>query len=271
VNYVEGQALIAGQAIDAKQAGSIDVQPGQELITGAGKAEVLLTPGVFLRVGDQSVLRVENTGLTDTRVELVKGQALLEATQVNKDSALRVDLAGATTTIEKAGLYKFEADQPKVSVFDGKAVVNEDDQRVELKKGRYTYIGNTLKSEKFDRKQTDELYAWSSVRSRYLSEASYNSAGTLVVNNYGWGGGWYFNPYFGSYSYLPGDGLFYSAFGYPFYSPLYLYRTPVIVTVPRGYYGGGRWGNTAGPVLRRPAAPALRAPVGRPMGGFRHR
>lgn len=276
VNYLEGQASIAGQPIDVTQMGSVDVQPGQELSTGAGKAELLLTPGVFLRVGDHSLLRLETAGLTDTRVELIRGEALLEATQVNKDSAVRVDEAGATTTIKKEGLYKFNADQPRVSVIDGKAEVTQSDQTVDLKKGRTTVVGTApLKVEKFDRKQEDALYAWSNVRSQQLSAASYSSAKTVIVNNSGWGGGWYFNPYFGYYSWLPGDGLFYNPFGYAFYSPLYVYRNPVIVTGPRaGFYGRSPAFRTSGGFAGRPAAPAFHSMGGmRHMGGggFRHR
>lgn len=245
VNYLEGQASINGAPIDVKQVGTLDVQPGQQLETGSGKAEVLLTPGVLLRVGDHSVLRLETAGLTDTRVELVKGEAMVEANQVMKESAIRIDEDGASTRIEKEGLYRFNADQAKVSVIDGKAEVTEGDQHVDLKKGREVALALPLKTNKFDRKDEDPLYAWSNVRSQQLSNASLASA-RIVVNNYGggwggWGGGWFWNPGFGYYSYLPGDGMFFSPFGYGFYSPAYIYRNPVIVTggSARAFYRGG--------------------------------
>src|SRR5712691_2625903 len=58
LNYVEGQASIGNTNLDAKSIGSTELQPGETLTTRAGKAEVLLTPGVFFRVGDNSVVSI---------------------------------------------------------------------------------------------------------------------------------------------------------------------------------------------------------------------
>ena len=74
------------------------------------------------------------------------------------------------------------------------------------------------------------------------------SARVYMVNPYGWyGSGWYWNPYFSMYSFVPGAGYLYSPFGYGFYSPFYY--API-----RIYRGGG---------FRRVA------PVGRSFGGVR--
>jgi hypothetical protein len=35
--------------------------------------------------------------------------------------------------------------------------------------------------------------------------------------------GWFWDPYFAGYTWPPGDGLFWSPFGYGFYSPYYIY------------------------------------------------
>ena len=43
---------------------------------------MLLTPGVYFRLGDNSEVRMVSPGLADTRVELVKGSALLEVDQL---------------------------------------------------------------------------------------------------------------------------------------------------------------------------------------------
>src|SRR5438552_6406555 len=54
LNYVEGHASIGEQTLDSKAIGSAELQAGQVLATENGKAEVLLTPGVFLRRGSNS-------------------------------------------------------------------------------------------------------------------------------------------------------------------------------------------------------------------------
>ena len=58
LNYVEGQASIGSESLDSKSVGSAELKPGELLTTEQGKAEVLLTPGVFLRVGSNSSVRM---------------------------------------------------------------------------------------------------------------------------------------------------------------------------------------------------------------------
>src|ERR1700733_7777925 len=69
VNYVEGQASLDGQPLGANSAGSAEMQKGQTLTTQSGKVEVLLTPGVFLRVGDSSAVKMISPDLANTEVE----------------------------------------------------------------------------------------------------------------------------------------------------------------------------------------------------------
>src|SRR5579884_2108919 len=54
INYVEGRVLLDGQFLNEKSIGTAELQSGERLDTQQGKAEILLTPGVFLRVGDNS-------------------------------------------------------------------------------------------------------------------------------------------------------------------------------------------------------------------------
>src|SRR2546429_425382 len=69
LNYVEGKVSIGEETLDSKSIGSAEVKPGQSLTTGSGKAEVLLTPGVFLRVGDNSTVTMISPGLRTRRFE----------------------------------------------------------------------------------------------------------------------------------------------------------------------------------------------------------
>ena len=206
--------------------GSALLDRDQVLETNRGKAEILLTPGVFLRVGDNSEVRMMSPELTNTQVALVRGEAMVEVMQLYKDNNVRVQENGSSTLLEKNGLYAFDADRSRVSVYDGKALVSNGDQQVELKKGHETNVGGPLRSQKFNRDEHDSLYAWSSLRSEYLSEASMQSARTVVVNNGFYGPGWYWNPWWSMYSYIPGDGFLYSPFGWGFYSPVYVYSAP---------------------------------------------
>src|SRR5271165_6468192 len=70
VNYIEGQAAIDGQALTDQSAGSAKLAAGQSLSTENGRAEILLTPGIFLRAGDHSSVQMVSPGLADTVVTL---------------------------------------------------------------------------------------------------------------------------------------------------------------------------------------------------------
>src|SRR3984957_11201943 len=72
LNYVEGQVAVAGQPVTSHSVGSVQMEPNQVLETGQGRAELLLTPGVFLRVGDNSAVRLISPGLADTRVDVLR-------------------------------------------------------------------------------------------------------------------------------------------------------------------------------------------------------
>jgi hypothetical protein len=261
VNYVEGQVSVDGRQLTQRDVGSADIEQGQVLETGQGKAEVLLTPGVFLRVGNGSQIRMDNPGLTNTRVAVLKGQAMLEVTELFKQNNIQVGEDGATTTVEKRGLYEFDANRQLVAVEDGKAVVTEGDQHVNLKKGKETYLAQ-LHAQSFDTKQHDDLYNWSNLRSEYLAEAEVQSARTYLVGG-GWvGPGWYWNPWWGMYSFVPGAGILYSPFGWGFYSPALVYAAPV--------YRAGFVGRAAvvAPAVRAPAAPLARGFSSGFRGGF---
>jgi hypothetical protein len=233
VNYVEGQVSIDGNPLNSRQDGNTFVQPNQSLMTANGKAEMLLSPGVFVRAGSNSEIRLISAGLVDPTIEVVRGQAMIEVEQKLKDARIDVLERGATASILKYGLYRFDSDNNRIEVIDGRARVTENGTSKELGKGKEVFVnGQPLKVVSFDRNAEDDLYQWSSVRSAYLAEANMATARTIYMG-YGpyWGTGWYWSPYFAAWSWLPGDGFFYSPFGYPFFSPAY------VVYAPYGRFG----------------------------------
>jgi hypothetical protein len=248
---------IDGQSVGAKAIGQTEVGPGQVLATQQGKAEMLLTPGVLLRITDHSAVRMISPSLTDTRVELVKGEALVEAQQVRKENRLDVLDHGIDTLLEKNGIYRFDADRPMVAVFDGRAKVLANDRGVEIGKGKELALDSNaaLKPQKFDRNQVDSLYQWSELRSGYLADANAASARMIVVEQPGWwvGTGWYWNPWYRSWAFVPGDGFGYTPFGFGFYSPGYWgYSRPFYGYPGRVWHGVSAIGRP-GIVARPPA------------------
>src|SRR5581483_9120644 len=157
LNYVEGQVSIDGNPVTTKQIGQIEMSPDQMLTTERGKAEVLLSPGVFLRAGVNSQIRMVSTGLVDPRVEVVRGEAMVEVDYLAKQAGLDVLERGADASLLKEGLYKFNADEGQIQVIDGKAKVTDNNETKEIGKGKEIVLsGGPLKPVKFDRNAEDD-------------------------------------------------------------------------------------------------------------------
>jgi len=213
VNYIEGSVTLNGQPLSGSNLRYTEMMPGQVLSTGQGKAEILLTPGVFVRLDDQSALRMDSPSLTNTEVTLQKGRALVEVDQIEKENRLDIVDNGIHNMLLKKGIYQFDADRPSVAVYDGKVTVRVNDQEIDLGKGKELALTGTpgvrLKAQKFDRNQGGELYAWSKLRSEYTAQANLSSAQSILAYNPGWyyGTGWYWNPWYDSWAFVPGASL----------------------------------------------------------------
>ncbi|HZS27728.1 MAG TPA: FecR domain-containing protein [Candidatus Angelobacter sp.] len=246
VNYIEGQVNIGSDTLNAGSIGTAMLEPNQTLDTGSGKAEVLLTPGVFLRVDDNSSVRMISPGLTNTEVELDQGRAMVEVAEIHDQNHLRIDAGGVQTQLEKKGLYEFDADRQEILVFDGKAKVFDNDKAISVGGGKRVELntGAELKAHGFDKDEYEQsdLYQWSSLRSSYLAEANVNAASVYVADGYygpGWiGAGWYWAPAFGGYTFIPADGILYSPFGWGFYSPVVVVRSPLFVRFGTRFHPG---------------------------------
>jgi hypothetical protein len=246
LNYVEGQASIDGRQVSPQSVGSAELQPGQYLATADGKAEILLTPGVFLRLDNNSTVKMIKPDLTHTEVSIERGRASVEADQLLPQNLILIDQKNGQTQLLKNGLYEFNAENNTVRTFEGKAAVfpgndmQSNVKPVDVKGGRQLALnGEPVKPQGFDKNRSqDDLYKWSSLRSQYLGEANVD----LAAQYAGYGGafnpGWYWDSSLYAYDWLPGGwDPFFSPFGYGFYSPYYLYGGGFVYG--RGFYGRG--------------------------------
>jgi hypothetical protein len=192
VNYVEGQVYAGDQQLDQKSVRNVNLEPGQTLSNETGKAEILLTPGVFLREGENTEIKMVSVGLADTEVNLTQGHVMVEVDQIYPQNDLRIVEGSATTRIMKPGLYDFDLQQNQIRVFDGEALVREGDKQIKLKGDHELSIAANArdKTQKFDKKAMngDDLYRWSSLRSDYVAEANVDAARIVVAD--GWGPYW---------------------------------------------------------------------------------
>ncbi|MGA9585499.1 MAG: hypothetical protein WBQ95_09240 [Terracidiphilus sp.] len=252
VNYVEGAVYLNGSQLNAKDVGNATLEPGQEVSTGKGKAEILLTPGVFLRLDDNSTAKMVSPDLALTQVELDKGRAGVEVDEIHDQNDLQVIDANVTTRLNKRGYYEFDANQPEALVFNGEAHVEVGDNKWREIKGHHelalTDEAALAKEKPVDFNENDakdELYNWSSLRSEYMAEAN-NQMAAEYDGPYA-GPGWYWDPWAYNFAYM-GFGPFASPFGWGFY-PFGWGGYPIYGGFYGGYYGnhyrynGGHYGH----------------------------
>src|SRR4051812_36248810 len=101
VNYVDGQTTVHLHE---------QIAEGSLIETQAkGHVELLLTPGAFLRIGNNSTVVLESVELSHAAVRVIDGTALIEVTQIDKGTPIKVMTGGLETMIVSRGAYRFSA------------------------------------------------------------------------------------------------------------------------------------------------------------------
>jgi hypothetical protein len=275
LHYFDGDVSIDGAAVVAKVGKFPAIKDNSVLKTGLGRAEVLLTPGVFLRLGENSSIKMLDNRLMSTRVEILSGTAMVESNDPEgsvKDPAVTFIYKDYQIQPLKMGVFEVSSEPSQLKVFKGQAAVMAGTSRVVVKDGRLMPFAAALVTEKFDEKLGDDLFLWARDRSAYLSAANMSSARSLASSgSYGgsayspasmgydprFRGGWYYNSYLNMYTYMPYGGTSWSPFGYGYFSPYTInsYYNPGNYY----WYGGGSRGSSSGVPLTNIGTSSLAA------------
>ena len=289
INFTQEGARLNNELIQESRSQFRQMREQDVLSTARGRAEVLLTPGVFLRTGAQSSFRLISSQLADVRVEVLRGAVIVEAAELNKENSVTLLLGGAEVSVLKRGIYRLDANPPAARVFDGKLRIRSADREVEIGKGKTIALDGTLAVAKFDRKKGDWLDLWSRDRAAYLARVNRSTAGSLSTQRgFSRISGWAWNPMIGIYTFMPGRSYYYcSWYGACWYSPQRIYYV-TRQRISTGYDAGGGGGGSgnSGPRISegarssspasrdigsrsREASPAPTAPAARSSGGGR--
>jgi len=241
---VEGTVYLGDQLVEDSLTKFPDIKENGVVRSEDGRAEILLTPGVVLHLGEKSSFRLITNRLIDTRLELLTGSAVIDAADIAKDTNVTVVCKDATISLSKAGHYRLDAEPARLRVFAGMAGVEIAGRHMEVVAGKMMGLGSDSASvEKFDKNDTDSLDNWARRRSELMALANVSSAksaynGYANVSN---GGLWNWNPYFGMYTWIPGGGGRFCDpyYGYCYYSPNAVNRLFYQPPPQPSYNGGG--------------------------------
>jgi hypothetical protein len=255
IQFTSGAVFLDDNEVHKTTTNSLEMKRGSVLRTGdGGNAEVLLTPGVFLRLAPDTSVRMDANSLADTRVALLSGSAMVECDELLEGNSVSFTIADKKIEFRKNGLFRLEANPPAIAAIKGEAFV-AGDVNMTVKKGKLLQLDSAVPQvSKLHLNKKDELYEFSDARSADSAYATGVTASSLFSSGYTCGGlsSWYYMSPVGMYSYLPCSGSFASPFGYYFlglnngylWNGPYYYAPPVglFAFVPgagAGFVGGG--------------------------------
>lgn len=240
VNHVEGEVNIArtlGKSGMLLKGDSVEV--GDRVSTGAnGRAEILLNPGSYLRIAENSAFEFKTTALEDLQIFVDRGSVMLEVFAAN-DFKVSVNTAKQNYDLIDTGIYRIDVagdGVARLEVWKGKAEAGE----TVLKGGRTT---SSLDGQiaKFDRDERDAFETWSRDRAKELAKSTNDlrdkTLRTSLMNSYMGGrwdmynsfGLWVYNRRAARYSFLPFGFGWSSPYGYGYGTDIWWYRLPSVV------------------------------------------
>lgn len=283
VNFVQGSVSIGrSDGTSGVLVKGDELEIGDVVSTGPdGKAEILLNPGSFVRLGGNSTFRFKTTSLEDLRLELDSGSAILEVF-ATKEFQVRVATPKAKYVLIETGVYRFDVSSDRnasLKVWKGRARLETSDDAI--KSGRAVTSGS-LAIAKFDRDEKDSLDEWSKMRGKDLAKMSSTfqraSLRTSLMssfigrrwNMYNSFGLWVFDPIYGGSCFLPFGYGWNSPYGFGYGSYIGWYNLPSVIYYPPPptSTGGGSGTPTRGPVVTMDdpqTAPFMK--IQRTMGG----
>ncbi len=288
VNRADGKVYI--QRVDSEngQAGraslGTQMRDGDHLKTEAdSRAEILLSPGSYLRLDQNTEVRAVSTEFMLMTFELIKGSMIVEVgidpqpigafvasakQAVTKKTPLEIITPQGTFFAAKDTLVRVDAKTAAtqavtwIAVRQGEIRLGTRDLVIankaeKVKRGKLVRLVGSDKPElaKVDRDQIDNFDSWSFVRAQTLVQANLSS---LRQNTTLAQGGWYYNSFFGCYSFVPYRGYLVSPYGFGFFRNFAdcLYYDPFYGYGYRGYgYNNGN-NNNSGGGFTAPSAPA---------------
>jgi hypothetical protein len=170
IHFSEGDVYVAGQRLEMHEGRFENIPDGAEIRTEQGRAEIMLNPGVFLRIGEHSSARILASDILNTRLELLSGSASIDCTQGGPGPSLTLVAGQRDLHFLNQGLYRIDAEPPIVLVRTGRAeVASGDQQPVAVEQGMSLRLQAAAGPEPLPQDQKDSLSDWSIARRQSIA------------------------------------------------------------------------------------------------------
>src|SRR5215510_4441644 len=149
INAVTGRAKVHRKGGSDWQQLSVtdDLEAGDVVRTeGGGRVEMLLNPGSYLRLGENSEFELVNSSLDNLELRLLRGTAIVEATGTD-DTELMINITTPHTklAIVRHGLYRLNVvpeDATELIVRKGRVILSDATQ-TKVKGGNKVIFSST--------------------------------------------------------------------------------------------------------------------------------
>ena len=170
VNFTEGTVLVDDQPLVPKAGTFASVHEGSTLRTEKGRAEILLTPGVFLRVDENSAIRMVSNALDHTRIEFLKGAAILDSNEAQKGTdAIALLFKGFEIHFLKNGVYRLDSDPAVFETYVGEAEIRGDGQAPKkIDESRQFFFSIGMDTSKYGDGAIDTFSEWARNRAETI-------------------------------------------------------------------------------------------------------
>ena len=170
VHYSEGAVLIDEAPLEHKPAVYPLLKEGSVLRTEKGRVELMLTPGVFFRLDENSSVKMLSTNLTSTGVEFLKGSAIVDAVAAEGDIPIVLQFKDAAVRFSKPGIYRIDSETGVLQAYSGEAMVKQQEKQTRVDTSRLYFFELGTDTKKFTDGTDDEFLDWAHNRNQVITE-----------------------------------------------------------------------------------------------------
>lgn len=170
LQYFEGAVTINDKPVEHKTAVFPSLSNDAIIRTAKGRAELLLTPGVYLRLDENSSLKMVSNVLADTRVDLTQGSAILDNLNATSTDPVLLTYQTSEVRFPKPGVYRIDSDTGELQAYSGEASVKHHGSSTAVDSDHRYYFDLDMTTGKAADSGTDEFYDWASNRSNVIAD-----------------------------------------------------------------------------------------------------
>jgi hypothetical protein len=183
IYFFEGKVFLGDEQLQQRFGRFPEIPDGLVLRTDLGRAEVLLTPGVFLRLDENSAVRMVSASLSDTRIELLRGSAILEGSHEAANPPDTIIYKNWQVQVQQDSVARIDSEPPQVRVYSGTATASAGGESplAPVRRGEVLPFASVLVAEPAPNPATDAFNLWAMNRSSIVSED--NSIGAGITDD----------------------------------------------------------------------------------------